>query len=750
MNKQGNKKTNNAKGPKGKQALDEEQYRAPDSPDQNEGEGMVIEFQHPLLDHFMDKADQLGRDHDQHTSEAVNRIEDYERTQEDYKNLVEDNTVNHDERRRATEQIIEHSRNFEAYTKDSAKQKRDLRAEFDDLEDALRKLKDQISETEIENKNLQLIAETEQSIQDAKDRAEQDAINAVNRDLKELVSRLAADSEADISYQEVSERIKGDVEGNLAQSRSDFEVFLRQTDIARGELSEDLRELKDRANQRNQDNDELRAKIEEGEIETDRLNREINNLSRDIDDIRRANEDTLRNLERDRESNEVTIADLRKTAEDLRVEHSKLEVGIMKINSQLQYLDEAGKSGGNDLIRKKIELFDGVIRSTDRNTEQLKTHLNGMNRDWIARIESANRELSNLIRDSESKNSSDKINQLLQELQAKQTELEELKRRRNQIERELASTDPEGTEKEITALRSELDDVNARLIAILRENNKAEIARLRMEIEYARREQEEKGAFFEELLAQIDDRRRMLEELQDEIANNEHIMHELELTLQARKDEGDELDRLLAERDDEIRRLEARLEELNKNRPKTPEPVIEPEPVYNEPEEPVSYVAASGDEVDQLLAMYINKHSCPVPITRLGGGYYLFGTRKIYAKIMNGRLVIRVGGGYMIIDEFIETYAEVELKKMESRRARGLEAIPDVSDNSPSNRSYGSPTNKASPGRGSPKTKTMKASSPNGTYSTGGASTINGTSRQKNFGQSQIDKALASGAARKF
>jgi chromosome segregation ATPase len=750
MNKQGNKKTNNAKGPKGKQALDEEQYRAPDSPDQNEGEGMVIEFQHPLLDHFMDKADQLGRDHDQHTSEAVNRIEDYERTQEDYKNLVEDNIVNHDERRRATEQIIEHSRNFEAYTKDSAKQKRDLRAEFDDLEDALRKLKDQISETEIENKNLQLIAETEQSIQDAKDRAEQDAINAVNRDLKELVSRLAADSEADISYQEVSERIKGDVEGNLAQSRSDFEVFLRQTDIARGELSEDLRELKDRANQRNQDNDELRAKIEEGEIETDRLNREINNLSRDIDDIRRANEDTLRNLERDRESNEVTIADLRKTAEDLRVEHSKLEVGIMKINSQLQYLDEAGKSGGNDLIRKKIELFDGVIRSTDRNTEQLKTHLNGMNRDWIARIESANRELSNLIRDSESKNSSDKINQLLQELQAKQTELEELKRRRNQIERELASTDPEGTEKEITALRSELDDVNARLIAILRENNKAEIARLRMEIEYARREQEEKGAFFEELLAQIDDRRRMLEELQDEIANNEHIMHELELTLQARKDEGDELDRLLAERDDEIRRLEARLEELNKNRPKTPEPVIEPEPVYNEPEEPVSYVAASGDEVDQLLAMYINKHSCPVPITRLGGGYYLFGTRKIYAKIMNGRLVIRVGGGYMIIDEFIETYAEVELKKMESRRARGLEAIPDVSDNSPSNRSYGSPTNKASPGRGSPKTKTMKASSPSGTYLTGGASTINGTSRQKNFGQSQIDKALASGAARKF
>jgi FtsZ-binding cell division protein ZapB len=374
-----------------------------------------------------------------------------------------------------------------------------------------------------------------------------------------------------------------------------------------------------------------------------------------------------------------------------------------------------------------------------------------MNRDWISRIESANRELSNLIRDSESKNSSEKINQLLQELQAKQTEIEELKRRRNQIERELASADPEGTEREITALRSELTDLNERLIAILRENNKAEIARLRMEIEHARREQEEKGAFFDELHAQIDERSRMLEELQDEISHNEQIMHELEDTLQSRKDEGDELDRLLAERDDEIRKLEARLEEFAKNRPKTPEPVVEP--AYVEPEPVVererqgNYVAASGDEVDQLLAKYINLHECPVPITRLGGGYYMFGTRKIYAKVMNGRLVIRVGGGYMIIDEFIETYATVELKKMESRRAKGLDAVPDVGDGSP-----GSPGSKRSPARGSPRTKTMKASSPggNGHMSSPNATSINGTSKQKTFGQNSIDKALASGAAKRY
>ena len=58
--------------------------------------------------------------------------------------------------------------------------------------------------------------------------------------------------------------------------------------------------------------------------------------------------------------------------------------------------------------------------------------------------------------------------------------------------------------------------------------------------------------------------------------------------------------------------------------------------------------------------------NCPVPIKRLGNGYYLFGTKKIFAKIMNGKLVIRVGGGFMIIEEFIASYSESELKKMQN------------------------------------------------------------------------------------
>jgi len=37
---------------------------------------------------------------------------------------------------------------------------------------------------------------------------------------------------------------------------------------------------------------------------------------------------------------------------------------------------------------------------------------------------------------------------------------------------------------------------------------------------------------------------------------------------------------------------------------------------------------------------------------------YIFGTKKIYAKVNNGVLLIRVGGGFMDIENFYTIYGE--------------------------------------------------------------------------------------------
>lgn len=55
-----------------------------------------------------------------------------------------------------------------------------------------------------------------------------------------------------------------------------------------------------------------------------------------------------------------------------------------------------------------------------------------------------------------------------------------------------------------------------------------------------------------------------------------------------------------------------------------PEPVVVQAPPPPKPE--LEYVAVVGDDVDALMAQKIREHNCPVPCTRLGGGFYLFGT----------------------------------------------------------------------------------------------------------------------------
>jgi len=105
------------------------------------------------------------------------------------------------------------------------------------------------------------------------------------------------------------------------------------------------------------------------------------------------------------------------------------------------------------------------------------------------------------------------------------------------------------------------------------------------------------------------------------------------------------------------------------------------------------YKAVAGDLVDELLAKYINSMEISVPIRRLGDGFYLFGTRKIFAKVLNHKLVVRVGGGFMSFTEFIDSYALAELKKIQELQANGDwdldKFISGVMDNeSPGSKSF--------------------------------------------------------------
>jgi hypothetical protein len=77
------------------------------------------------------------------------------------------------------------------------------------------------------------------------------------------------------------------------------------------------------------------------------------------------------------------------------------------------------------------------------------------------------------------------------------------------------------------------------------------------------------------------------------------------------------------------------------------------------------YVPAKDDPADIALAEYLNSLESPVPIKfiRQEGGNYLFGSKKIYIKIENGRILIKVGGGFTSIEEFLSVYTQIEIEK---------------------------------------------------------------------------------------
>ena len=72
------------------------------------------------------------------------------------------------------------------------------------------------------------------------------------------------------------------------------------------------------------------------------------------------------------------------------------------------------------------------------------------------------------------------------------------------------------------------------------------------------------------------------------------------------------------------------------------------------------YVPIKGDLIDQKVADFINnypdRNKLKIMFMRDSEGVYQFGSRKIKVELANGKIQIRVGGGYLSIDEFLDQH----------------------------------------------------------------------------------------------
>ena len=604
-----------------------------------------------LQDELNQEIGTLNRNQETHLSETQKKVDGYERLQVEHKELQKENNDGHENRKAILSHIQEENTNFDTFAHQATEEKGQLRDELANKEHPLRQLLDQVAVLGLDNKNLQLVIDTEAALRDAKAHAETNAVRSVNTDLKDQVNRIDTDILDEKTKKNEAKRILDELIAQHKEAQKFFEGLLKEAESGRDKVSEDLKGLKKNLEDKRNTNHKLQSKVDDNEKNISKFREEITQLNNDINSLRETSQASITHLEGEREKNDGIINDLRTKLSDADHDHSKLRILIAKTRSEIEYLNSEKSKHQSQNYQKRIDDFLKSIADSEDKSQGLSEELSKLNAEWQERLLRTTRETEEIIKKNEHEDHIKKIEALLSLLEKKNAELEELKIRRNELESQLSSESSDSKDGRIKSLRTELDEVNNKLQDALSEKNQLyddlvlntrellsindiiqknaqEIARLTQELSILRKELEQKEKIIYDLRIILEQKRREIEEL--------------EATLREREAEAERLKQLIAEKDALIRDLEEQVAKMNA-KPPTPEPVAEPEPV---PQIEIT------DDVDAMLAQYIK--GCPVPIKRLGGGYYMFGTKKIYAKIMNGKLVIRVGGGYMNIEEFIK------------------------------------------------------------------------------------------------
>lgn len=83
------------------------------------------------------------------------------------------------------------------------------------------------------------------------------------------------------------------------------------------------------------------------------------------------------------------------------------------------------------------------------------------------------------------------------------------------------------------------------------------------------------------------------------------------------------------------------------------------------------YIPVKDDSTDHRLAEYINNYpdrsKLKIMFMRESEGVYQFGSKRVYVRCEKDKILIRTGGGFLSIDEFIDQYTPDELGRLERK-----------------------------------------------------------------------------------
>ncbi|CAD8164103.1 unnamed protein product [Paramecium octaurelia] len=91
-------------------------------------------------------------------------------------------------------------------------------------------------------------------------------------------------------------------------------------------------------------------------------------------------------------------------------------------------------------------------------------------------------------------------------------------------------------------------------------------------------------------------------------------------------------------------------------------------------EQRVAYIPMHGDPIDHALSEYINSVDDPKKLIELffreKEGQYLIGSKSVHLKTEQGKVFVKIGGGFIGIEEFLDLYLKEKTEKIEKKQSQ--------------------------------------------------------------------------------
>ncbi|EAS04485.1 hypothetical protein TTHERM_00616600 (macronuclear) [Tetrahymena thermophila SB210] len=164
-------------------------------------------------------------------------------------------------------------------------------------------------------------------------------------------------------------------------------------------------------------------------------------------------------------------------------------------------------------------------------------------------------------------------------------------------------------------------------------------------------------------------RKQLLNDLEEQLTSEKKRGERLSLELNELKKRSYEQCELLSTQNNEISQLKQNIRELTNLVDEGEEYAQSLKQLIFELRESHSdYIPIKGDPIDSCLAQYLNnfngdKRKARTLFIREGSGVYQFGSKKVYVKIEQDKVLIRTGGGFIGLEEFLDLYTPSELEK---------------------------------------------------------------------------------------